>query len=174
MTMKIGLVSDTHVFGHRLPEGIERALRGVDMILHAGDLVTAGILESLEQIAPVKAVHGNMDLPDVHVHLLSKTVVEVEDKHIGLIHGHHVPQPHRVLSPPVDFDAMHAYLLSEFESDQPDCIVYGHTHQAHIATHYGVLMVNPGSASRGSGGRHTVGLLTIRDGCIEAQIIHLT
>jgi putative phosphoesterase len=174
MTMKIGLISDTHMVRRHLPEGIVRAFQDVDMILHAGDLVTVGILESLEEIAPVNAVHGNMDMPDAHIRLPGKTIVEAEGKCIGLIHGHHVPRPNRVLPPPIDFDAMHAYLLSEFEHDRPDCIVYGHTHQVQVATYYGVLMVNPGSATRGGNGRHTVGLLTICDGCIEVRIVDLT
>ena len=171
--MKIGLISDTHATGKNVPQAVVRAFRGVVMILHAGDLVVTGVLESLAAIAPVTAVHGNMDPPGVHVTLPARTIVQAGDKCIGLVHGDHVPHPNRVLPPPIDYEALHAYLLSEFADGPPDCIVYGHTHQAHIASHHGVLMVNPGSATRGNGGEHTVGLLTIRDGGIEAAIVRL-
>ncbi len=172
--MKIGLISDTHLSSGRLPEAILDAFRGVDMILHAGDLVTMRVLRHLETVAPVTAVQGNMDLPGARLNLPLKTVVQAEGHRIGLIHGHHVPHPNRVLPPPLDFEAMHRYLLSEFQGEGVDCIVYGHTHQAHVETYRGVLVVNPGSATRGRGGHGTVGLLTIGQDRIRGEIIQLS
>ncbi|PWH19063.1 MAG: hypothetical protein DDG58_05630, partial [Ardenticatenia bacterium] len=131
------------------------------------------VLDALAEIAPVIAVYGNMDHPETRLALPNKTVIQAEDKRIGLIHGDRVPNPNRVLPPPIDYAALHAYLFDEFAEEPPDCIVYGHTHAAHVALYQGVLMVNPGSATRGSGGRNTVGLLTIRDGHLEAEIIPL-
>jgi putative phosphoesterase len=171
--VKIGLVSDTHVPGARLPQTVVDALQGVDMILHAGDLVTLQVLDTLGAIAPVAAVHGNMDSQATHSRLPLKTVVEAEGKRIGLLHGDGVPQPNRVLAPPIDFTAIHAYLVSQFGARPPDCIVYGHTHQAHVEAYRGVLVINPGSATRGSGGVSTVGLLVIENGQIEAAIVEL-
>ncbi len=170
---RIGLISDTHAMGKRLPQAVLNAFEGVDTILHAGDLVSQEILDALAEIAPVIAVHGNMDQPGTRLALPDKTVIHAEDKRIGLIHGDRVPNPNRVLPPPIDYAALHAYLFGEFAAEPPDCIVYGHTHAAHIATYQGVLMINPGSATRGSGGRNTVGLLVIRDGRLEAEIIPL-
>ncbi|MCS7260035.1 MAG: metallophosphatase family protein [Anaerolineae bacterium] len=170
---RIGLISDTHTMGKRLPQAVLNAFDGVDTILHAGDLVSREVLDALAEIAPVIAVHGNMDQPETRSALPHKTVIQAEDKRIGLIHGDRVPNPNRVLPPPIDYAALHAYLFSEFAENPPDCIVYGHTHAAHIATYQGVLMVNPGSATRGSGGRNTVGLLVVRDGRLEAEIIPL-
>src|SRR5512136_1877372 len=129
--MKVGLVSDTHL-SDKVPEAIAKALAGVDLILHAGDLTSLDVLRHLETIAPVTAVQGNMDLPGVLLDLPLKTIVEADGRRIGLIHGHHVPHPNRVLSQPLDFEAMHAYLLSEFRDEGVDCIVYGLTHQAHV------------------------------------------
>lgn len=170
---RIGLISDTHIMGKRLPPAVLNAFKGVDMILHAGDLISHEILDALAEIAPVIAVHGNMDQPATRLALPDKTIVSAEDKRIGLIHGDRVPNPNRVLPPPIDYAALHSYLLSEFTADPPDCIVYGHTHAAHIASYQHVLMINPGSATRGSGGRNTVGLLTVRDGQLTAEIISL-
>jgi putative phosphoesterase len=168
--MKIGLISDTHLSG-RVPEAIVKALTGVDLILHAGDLTTMDVLRALEAIAPVTAVQGNMDLPGVLLDLPLKTTVEAEGHRIGLIHGHHVPHPDYVLSQPPDFEAMHAYLLSEFRNEGVECIVYGHTHQAHIATVANVLLVNPGSATRAK--VKSVGTLTVSPKAIQAEIIVL-
>ena len=169
--MKIGLISDTHLSG-RVPQAIVRALAGVDLILHAGDLTALGVLKYLEAVAPVTAVQGNMDLPGVLLDLPLKTIVEADGRRIGLIHGHHVPHPDRVLSQPLDFEAMHAYLLSEFRDEGVDCIVYGHTHQAHVATVDNVLIVNPGSATRAK--VNSVGLLTASPDALRAEIVVLS
>ena len=171
--MIIGLISDTHLSGAVLPGAVHQAFQGVDMILHAGDLVTPGVLDALAEIAPVTAVHGNMDVAAACVALPDRTVVKVAGKRIGLIHGHGVPQPERVLREPLDFEALHRYLWDQFEKDAPDCIVYGHTHHAHIAAFRGVLMVNPGSATRGHAGHLSVGRLTIEGGQLSAEIVPL-
>ena len=68
---------------------------------------------------------------------------------------------------------MHEYLLSEFQEEAVDCIVYGHTHQAHIGTFKDVLIINPGSATRGRDGLGTVGLLTVGRDQIQGEIIRL-
>lgn len=172
--MKIGLISDTHLSSGTLPQAIANAFQGVDLILHAGDLVTLDLLRPLEAIAPVTAVQGNMDMPGVRLNLPLKSVVEAEGQRIGLIHGHHVPHPNRVLSPPLDFEAMHNYLLSEFQGQDVGCIVYGHTHQVHIATYRDVLIINPGPATRGKRGLGSVGLLTVSQDQIQGDIIQLS
>jgi putative phosphoesterase len=172
--MRIGLVSDTHMSSGVLPRAITTAFQEVDLIFHTGDLVTLNVLRQLEAIAPVTAVQGNMDMPGVRLNLPTKTVVEIEGHPIGLIHGHHVPNPDRVLPPPTDFEAMHRYLLSEFQGETVDCIIYGHTHQAHIESFQDVLFINPGSATRGNRGQRTVGLLTVGRDQIRGKIVQLS
>ncbi len=169
--MKIGLISDTHMSSGKVPEAIVRALTGVDLILHAGDLTALDVLRRLEAIAPVTAVQGNMDPPGVQLALPPKTVVEAEGRRIGLIHGHR-PHPNHVLSQPLDFEAMHAYLLSEFRGEGVECIVYGHTHQAHITIVDNVLFVNPGSALRPK--VNSVGLLTVSPDTLRVKIVVLS
>ena len=171
--MKIGLISDTHLSAGQLPLSVFDAFQNVDRILHAGDLVTLHVVRRLESIAPVSVVQGNMDMPGVRLNAPAKTVVKAEGRRIGLIHGHHVPHPNRVLSPPIDLDAMHEYLLSEFQPEEVDCIVYGHTHQAHVGTFKGILIINPGSATRGRSGPGTVGLLTVGRDQMRGEIIRL-
>jgi len=58
----IGLVSDTH---GELKAGVHAAFAGVELILHAGDVGGIAILDELRMIAPVKAVHGNVDPDEV-------------------------------------------------------------------------------------------------------------
>ena len=165
------MVSDTHLSG-RVPQAIVKALTGVDLILHAGDLTTLDVLRHLRSIAPVTAVQGNMDLLGVLLDLPLKAIVEAEGHRIGLIHGHHVPHPDRVLAQPLDFEAMHGYLLSEFRDEGVECIVYGHTHQAHVATVDNVLLVNPGSAMRAK--VNSIGTLTISPAALRAEIVVLS
>ncbi|MFN3432523.1 MAG: metallophosphoesterase family protein, partial [Candidatus Sericytochromatia bacterium] len=66
----IGLVSDTHLprFGRRLPAPLVNGLQGhgVSRILHMGDLTSPAALEWLSAIAPVDAVAGNNDGPELH------------------------------------------------------------------------------------------------------------
>jgi predicted phosphodiesterase len=78
-----------------------------------------------------------------------------------------------VLSQPLDLAAMHNYLLTEFHDEKVGCIVYGHTHQAHLETYQGVLIINPGSAVRGRDGQATVGILTVGHDGIQGEIIQL-
>ena len=61
--MRIGLISDTHSAGsgRDLPDRVLEALRGVDLILHCGDLECLGVLDYLETVAPVLAVRGYED-----------------------------------------------------------------------------------------------------------------
>ncbi len=172
--MKVGLISDTHLSSGKMPQVIIDAFQGVDLILHAGDVVTLPMLRHLETIAPVTAVQGNMDMTRVRLYLPVKTVIEAEGHRIGLIHGHRVPNPNQVLAPSLDFPAMHDYLLGEFRDEKVDCIVYGHTHQAHLESYQGVLIINPGSATRGRGGQATVGILAVNQDGIQGEIIQLT
>ena len=65
--MRIAVISDTHSPRHwkRCPPAVAAALEGVDLILHAGDVCLAGTLDELAHFAPVQAVRGNNDGPDV-------------------------------------------------------------------------------------------------------------
>lgn len=167
MTTRIGVISDTHLTSAAgLPQRIAEVFAGVDRILHAGDLVTEPIIRELEKIAPVSAVSGNMDYPEVKRRLPLKMVHEVEGVRIGLIHGHGVSGD--VLSRR-DYDALHDFLRTQF--DEPvDCIVYGHTHAAKNEQRGGVLFFNPGTAT-GRGAKATVGILTVDQGRVSGELV---
>ncbi len=84
----IGLISDTHVPSRAkaIPASVYSAFENVDYIIHAGDLVDFSVLEELEQVAPVLAVCGNMDNPQVREVLPSLNSLKIFDWKIGVTH----------------------------------------------------------------------------------------
>jgi putative phosphoesterase len=79
----IGVISDTH--GLLRPEAV-KALEGVELIIHAGDIGDRRILRKLERLAPVHAVRGNTDRGDWAAHLPHTRVVEVGGVHLYVLH----------------------------------------------------------------------------------------
>ncbi len=128
--MKIGVISDTHNF---FDPQISRLFAGVDHILHAGDIGLPGILYALEEIAPVTAVFGNTDDPGFHWRLTE--VVQLGARKCLL---HHIVNPH---SPE---DALRERIARE----QPDLVVFGHTHKPFCERLRGILFFNPGYAGK--------------------------
>ncbi len=145
MTM-IGVVADTHVPQRlaQLPDRLADALRGVDLILHAGDITSRQVLVDLANIAPVQAVAGNADLVG---HGLPLTrVIDVDGRRIGLAHGHGGWAKYLVgkLRDRVGYREEY-YLKIVVESfGRVDAIVFGHTHRAFTERRAGVLLFNPG------------------------------
>src|ERR1700739_4889040 len=84
MLMRIGVISDTHGL---LRPAAERALHGVDLIVHAGDVGKADILTSLKKIAPVFAVRGNIDTEPWGRELPASAVVEAGAVSFYVLHN---------------------------------------------------------------------------------------
>jgi putative phosphoesterase len=126
MTTKklIGIISDTH--GLVRPQALE-ALKDVDMILHAGDIGSQDVLDTLNEIAPVVAVRGNNDKADWARSLSDWEVVEVGAVSIYMLHD--VKE--------IDISPSGAGF---------QVVVSGHSHRPAVAEQRGVLYVNPGSA----------------------------
>jgi hypothetical protein len=122
--MRIGVISDTH--GLLRPEA-QMALRGVDLIVHAGDVGNAEILTQLKTIAPVFAVRGNVDTEAWAQELPETALVEAGDANLYVIHNL------RQLDLSPKSAGIHA-------------VISGHTHQAEQWERDGVLYLNPGSA----------------------------
>ena len=159
--MQLGVISDTHLrsgTGDLCPR-LAAAFEGVDLILHAGDIVARSVLEDLAGIAPVEAVAGNMDLPEVKRVLPEARIIEVGGHRIGLTHG----------AGPVS--SIRPRVRGLFEG--VSAIVFGHTHSPLICREEGILLVNPGSPGEGRGGAAgTVGRLHVgRD--IRGEILSL-
>ena len=140
--MVIGVISDTHAhLFEELPDKLLAALSGVNLIIHAGDIVAVAILKGLEQIAEVKTVQGNMDSDEIKASLPQKELLVVNGKKIGIIHGWGGPWgiEHRIRK----------------AFDNVDIIVYGHSHQTKNELIEGILFFNPGLA------RKSFGILTL-------------
>jgi putative phosphoesterase len=120
----IGLISDTH--GLLRAEALD-ALRGSDLIIHAGDVGDPEILEALRRIAPVVAVRGNVDTSAWAKSLPETAVAEAGAVHIYVLHD----------SNALDLDAKAAGF---------HIVVSGHSHKPGRSERNGVVYINPGSA----------------------------
>lgn len=121
---RVGVISDTHGL---LRSAVVETFQGVDLILHAGDIDRPQILKALQEIAPVKAVRGNMDRGGWTDSLPSAEVVEFGGITIYMIHN-----------------------IQDMDLDPPragfQVVIFGHSHQPIIEEKNGVLFLNPGSA----------------------------
>jgi len=159
MGLMIGVISDTHLLGKPVPDSILKSLRGVDMILHAGDILEMPVIDQLSRIAETVAVRGNMDHGDVVHALPDNRLIEVEGFKIGLTHG---------FGPPM---GMPRKVRGMFED--VDAIVYGHTHEPHIQESDGVLFFNPGSPTdKMFSSVNTIGMLEVTDR-LSPRIVYL-
>jgi uncharacterized protein len=165
--MRIGVLSDTHIpnRARQLPPSLFKIFDGVDLILHAGDLVTETVLAELAAIAPVEAVAGNMDPYLLSARLGRQKIINAGGFNIGLVHGD--------LGDGYDRGRTPQRVLEAFAGENVDCIVFGHSHQTYNREKEGVLLFNPGSPTdpRHSKGP-SCGLLTLGKE-IKAEIIYL-
>jgi putative phosphoesterase len=128
--MRLGVIADTH--GLLRPE-VFRAFEQVDHIVHAGDIGGLDLLTELEAVAPVSAVYGNTDGPEVRQRLPQVAHVELEGFDIVVTHGDQLGTP-----TPEGLNAVF-----------PDAqiIIYGHTHRPLLTVvDVVVTVMNPGGA----------------------------
>ncbi len=145
--MRIGVISDTHgYFDPRLNE----VLAGVDVILHAGDVGTLAVLDELAQIAPVRAVAGNVD--PAQLALPPSLKLSLENVQIEILHQ--LPMPASELVKWADgalLEKMHPERREAFLKgfdDGTQVVVFGHSHQPFLLTLGHRLFLNPGSAGK--------------------------
>jgi putative phosphoesterase len=169
--MRIGLISDTHipVDARELPHYLESAFHGVDLILHAGDVYAPGVLEELGAMAPLLAAKGDDDYGDVlrDERMKEEHILTYEGITLWLFHEYKKEFW-------IDKGRFCGGSGRRFEKD-PDIIIYGHTHKADLRNHGSILTITPGSATFPNyvSEPGTVGLLTLKSGRAEAQIIQL-
>lgn len=153
MTVKVGLISDTH--GLMRPQALE-ALQGCDYLIHGGDIGKPEILETLKAIAPLTVVRGNNDTDDAWASDVPyEAVLRIGEVAIYTTH-----------------------ILADVPKSLPDevrVVVTGHSHRPVQRVHDGVLFINPGSA----GPRRfklpiTVGMLHIDGTDVRSELIELT
>lgn len=134
--LTIGVIADTHVRprgARRLPPDVTDffARSNVGLILHAGDVSTAAVLRELGRVAPVLAVVGNNDDPELIEALPESIEFTVGRFAFALLHGHRGGRTARA--------AARRFV------GRVDCVVYGHSHIPKQEVEAGTLLFNPGS-----------------------------
>ena len=153
---RVGLISDTH---DMLRPQVFEVFRGVDVILHAGDVGDDDILDELSAIAPVYAVRGNTDRVD-NPRLPASRRLRISGVRVHVSHGHEVG------AKPITLVAVYG--------EDADVIVYGHTHRELVTEADGVLAVNPGAAgARRFDLMPCVAIMTIANGKPTVELVRL-
>ena len=145
----------------RLPKECLRRLESAELILHAGDVVAASVLDGLRELAPVEAVAGNMDEADLLAELPERRIVEVGGVRIGMVHdpGPAVGRGERLAAA---FPGCHA-------------VVYGHTHVPDVSRVGRTWILNPGSPTeRRAAPAHSLLILDLDAGEIRPQLVTLS
>ncbi len=170
--MRIGLLADTHMPGSRSelwPQLIE-AFAGVDMILHAGDLHTASVIDLLSSIAPIYVARGNGDVGVQHPQLRDSWLLDLAGVQVGMVHE--FPFPGRAADAKIN-----KRLARHFANTKPNVVIYGHTHHASLHNRDNILFVNPGSPMlpRNQSTRlGTIAILEIEAARAQVQLLQLT
>ena len=178
--MKIGVLSDTHLFADRgwlntvkqvarntrtlddLHTLLLNDFQNVDRLIHAGDFVHMEVLEMLREIAPIEAVWGNMDPGSLREILPETTIFEVEGIRIGVTHGDGAPK------------GIIERVQQRFQHETVDTIIFGHTHRPLNERYHGILFFNPGSPTdRIFAPYNSIGLLEIDNRTIAGKIIRI-
>jgi putative phosphoesterase len=163
--LRILVVSDTHVpvLARNVPDQVLEEAQACSVILHAGDIVSSGLLDQLIGLLPTYAVHGNQDSPTVRTRLPIRRIVTLGRWRIGIVHGH-------------EGSGMYTEdrAFNTFSLQRVDVIVFGHSHQPMNERRDGILMFNPGSPVAGRGGEgNTYGILELGES-VGSRILHVT
>ena len=143
---KIGIISDTHIGKNdeNILENVSKHFKGVDLILHAGDVTQQKVLDELSTISPVIAVKGNADTLDLN----PTEIILVNNFKIALNHGVGLSD---------DFDKLY-----DFGKEQKaDIVITGHTHKPHFKFKDNICLINPGSLNRPIDSKSSIAILNI-------------
>lgn len=133
--MRLAIISDTHIHKHseKIHELINRHFKDVDMIIHAGDYTDIKLAEILKTNYNFMGVWGNVDKYPLRKMLKEDEILDVEGYKIGIFHGH--GREKTTLERAYD----------RFKNENPDIIIFGHSHKPLVTTMKKTLMLNPGS-----------------------------
>jgi putative phosphoesterase len=135
-------------------------LASADVILHAGDVTAADVLDRLRTLAPLHAVRGNTDDSTLQRELPVELTVDVEGVRIGMVHI------------PGSADGRAERLAAAFPGC--DAVVYGHTHVPELRRHHDTWIVNPGSPTeRRRAPNRSLAVLDVDDAAIAPRLIAL-
>jgi putative phosphoesterase len=142
-----------------LPGKVYEVCSEADLVLHSGDLVEGDIIRDLERFAPLRAVQGNMDAPDVKAILPERLTLEIEGHKVCMAHGRGTPM------------GLAGRVFSWFRENNPNVVIFGHSHIFQYTTMHGTTILNPGSAA-GKSGQRSMAILTLEEGQ-EPEIEHV-
>jgi len=156
--IRVGIVADTHGL---FDPAVRRLFKGVDLIIHAGDVGDHSVIEQLRQIAPVTAVSGNVD-DEERSGLPSQALLELAGCRIAVRHilyaGGKLTKDGRTF----------------IETTRPDLCIFGHTHQPKVEWFGETLLFNPGSAGpQRFKLPRAVGILELKGGKVKHRHIEL-
>lgn len=161
--LTIGVISDTHIYPHgrrTIPAGVLRLFERaqVDLLVHLGDVNTRAVLEDLAELAPLIAVPGNNDDPEL-VFMLPETIrFTVGERTFGVLHGHG--------GRTAKSEAIRLF------AGKVDCVLFGHSHMPLIERVDDTILFNPGSATDRRWHDHFgVGLIRVAGGRIKPDLI---
>lgn len=163
--MRVIVLSDTHAprFWKACPAAVASWLRRADLILHAGDVCTAHVLDELAEYAPVRVVLGNNDAAEVaDWGAPPKLEFDIDGLPVGMIHDSG-PAAGRLRRMRVAFPGA-------------ELVVFGHSHIPLDVSDQHLRIFNPGSPTDKRRQPHgTLGVLTVtRSRLVEARIVPVT
>ena len=158
---QILVIADTHVRAFReLPEGIQKAVREAEWVVHCGDFTGMALLDELRKLAPhFVGVFGNTDPSSIRQRLPHQTAFEIEGRKVIVIHPHWGGHP----------DGLESELARRFPG--ADAILFGHTHEPCNMKINDTLLLNPGQAYASFMVPATMAVLTINRGELTAGIL---
>ncbi|MBZ9578486.1 metallophosphoesterase [Patescibacteria group bacterium] len=176
----IGIISDTHVPSRAkiLPEEIKEIFKGVDLIIHAGDIEHLETLRELEKVpavptqVPIFAVEGNTDSIEVKEKLPEGLLLKIYGWKIGIVHS---PFPFWLGS---HFNWIQEKVAKELVKKQNlDILIFGHTHVALLKElnfeGKKILLINPGSPTVPLFSKASICLLKITKDSFKGEIVYL-
>jgi len=156
--MKIVVLADTH--SRMLPGQVAHDLSQCDLIIHAGDICDENMLQEIENLNDVEAVYGNMDNSVLRDRLPQRLVLRCEGVRIGVVHGDGAP------------DQLLDHIQEEFEAEDVDVVIFGHSHEPMNKKIGERLFFNPGSPNDNIFAPYcSYGILEIDGNHIKADII---
>jgi len=172
----IGVISDTHIpdqYEH-IPKVVLDAFKQVDLVIHAGDMVSLGVIDELKSVCvKVVAVAGNMDQDAVKKKYPVKQVLDILSYRLGVMHG--AGSAFNLLD----------LLKDAFKEDNCDLIIFGHSHKPMNEKIGRVLFFNPGSATDRTAEYNSYGIIELKkrlphldlasesQGKVEARVIKI-
>ncbi|GEM_PF-202122 len=166
----VGIISDTH--GKILPKEVKEIFKNTDLIIHTGDILNLETLEELEKIAPLFAVVGNEDSPEIKEKLPTSLSLKIFNFKISAVHssfsfwlGSHFNLTQKTA----------AEKLTKKENF--DILIFGHTHRSYLKElnfdEKKVLLINPGSPTAPFLSKPSVAILKIDKESFKGEIIYL-